>query len=353
MQARRRNQKTKKRSGFTLIELLVVISIIATLIALVTPAIQSARQAARRTECLNKLKNLTLAMTNFSTSSNGRLPAMFTQYARNTTDRTPIIYPWTVALLPHLDAAALFRELTTDVALAAGDDSHYDDPQKDPVILEAFTCPVDSNNDRQIGGLSFQVNSGYTSPQVWKSPTLGVGASEVDWNGNGNTQFQFDPEDAAIAHATGVLFDTFIGAVNKQDPFRISIDYITSGDGTQNTILLAENNQAQRWDEVNPKGIAFKAIVDINAIGSVGNFGRLNVPTTWNSAAIGDSWPGTNQTAAAGTMPRPNSEHPGTFNVGFCDGRAKALNFNMDTRIYLHLITSNGQRYGQPVLDDQ
>ena len=69
MQSRRHTAASRKtRRGFTLIELLVVISIIATLMSLILPAIQNAREAGRRTQCLNNIRNVTVACLNFASS---------------------------------------------------------------------------------------------------------------------------------------------------------------------------------------------------------------------------------------------------------------------------------------------
>src|SRR5580658_11022628 len=71
-----KGRQPRTRLGFTLIELLVVISIIAVLVSLISPAVRSAREAARRTQCLNNIRNLGLAIENFATASNQQYPLL-------------------------------------------------------------------------------------------------------------------------------------------------------------------------------------------------------------------------------------------------------------------------------------
>ncbi len=134
MQSIHTTPRPRPRAGFTLIELLVVIAIIAILAALILPGIQSAREAARRAQCLNNLRNIGVATMNFVSGEKGRLPYLTTGVVASDADRRRTWgddtvnfgdatipcgtdatdcrqMPWTVHLLPFLDSGAIYEAI--------------------------------------------------------------------------------------------------------------------------------------------------------------------------------------------------------------------------------------------------
>src|ERR1700749_1901108 len=95
----------QKRAAFTLVELLVVIAIIGILVALLLPAIQAAREAARRAQCQNHIKNISLAALNFE-SAKKRFPKGFVSQPTDIE-----AWAWTTFILPYLEEQAIYDQM--------------------------------------------------------------------------------------------------------------------------------------------------------------------------------------------------------------------------------------------------
>src|SRR4029079_2267711 len=128
------NPNRAPRGGFTLIELLVVIAIIGVLVSLLLPAGQQAREAARRTQCKNNLKQLGLAFHNFENTYTW-LPSSLRPPTAGT-----VRFSVLTQLLPYLDQAAIFNQYNQTINWSAGTNVPL---SKTP--LPVFQCPSDPN----------------------------------------------------------------------------------------------------------------------------------------------------------------------------------------------------------------
>jgi len=137
------------RRGFTLIELLVVIAIIAILIGLLLPAVQKVREAAARMSCQNNLKQLALAMHNY-TDQNAGLPAAFIENNYDDFPYSDNIGPnWAVLLLPYFEQDNLYKQQSASISLwmaqgYTGGDKNW--TNIGTATLKTMLCPSDNPN---------------------------------------------------------------------------------------------------------------------------------------------------------------------------------------------------------------
>jgi prepilin-type N-terminal cleavage/methylation domain-containing protein len=132
---------TRLCHGFTLVELLVVIAIIAVLIGLLLPAVQAAREAARRTQCTNNQRQIILGVHGYSDTRQSKLPPVnYIDAAGN----TPLIGGAHFAILPFVEERNLFDQFSTDMPTRGFLGARR-------VVLQNFVCPTDPTH---AGGLS-------------------------------------------------------------------------------------------------------------------------------------------------------------------------------------------------------
>jgi len=224
----------QKRRGFTLIELLVVIAIIAVLIALLLPAVQSAREAARRMQCVNNLKQLGLAMHNYHSSIGsfpiGRMGENYTYpkfITPNANRRT-----WALSILPYLEQGSVYQAVNFSV-------SYYEAPNTTVLRTQVatFHCPSDPNtNIMELG--SPTGSAANQAKERFKSNYM------VNW---GNTHFN----QVDTANGSGGVHwnypDPFVGPLGDTVSFggapfagNVSKTVANIVDGTSNTLLMAE-----------------------------------------------------------------------------------------------------------------
>lgn len=347
------------RRGFTLIELLVVISIIATLMALILPAIQSAREAARRTQCLNNIRNITTAALAYAESHKGRLPASGTYKPMDITgdgaaDGIFPAYSWVVDVLPNLDQQAIFERWNKNRPFNDGTSNNL---TVSALNIPILTCPNDDTADGEDGGLSYVASCGAGDANIdWVSYTptsnvdLGHGPAAEAYNWDGATG-PFSAANQDHTAALGVFnprieistsFGTNLPAPsNAPDSVNIGRVY----DGAGNTIMFSENvlggqsisslYSAKTWADPSVRSCGF--IIPVGG----GDFSSLALIS---AAPLGSPFINQQKNGSDGMAPFPNSRHMGMAVFSFCDGSARTLDENIDRGVYVRLVTSSAAR---------
>lgn len=296
------------RSGFTLIELLVVIAIIAVLIALLLPAVQQAREAARRSQCKNNLKQIGLALHNYHDSIN-TFPYCST-YAINPAFK----HTWVEMILPYIDNAPLYNQinfsLPNDATTPTNNLALFD--SKTVVFIQCPSNPFSASLACKDGslfrefpvrhqGLAYPLMSGTIQPDS-VSPDCGC-------------ENCFCNTETTIVRSwnSSHLFNRFPGIFNRG----ASVSRIRDiTDGASNTIMAAERNAEEcGW------GGAFSWNFTNVYTGQ-----KINSPT--RTTNVGSDW-----WRNCGS----SSYHVGGAHMLMGDGAVKFYSNNIDHRTYCYL----------------
>ena len=335
--------------GFTLIELLVVIAIIAVLIALLLPAVQMAREAARRTQCRNNLKQIGLALHNYH-STHQVFPFGKGADYRLVLPGIPVYPRWSThaLILPELEYGSLYNAInfsfppeTPGMGGVVNFMPAYTNPNGVNAIesryaIETFFCPSDflPNNPGWPGQNNYAGNQG-----GWLCDRSDVPAAATD---NSPTELQ-----------TGVLY--YLSRVRIADIV----------DGTANTAMFSEKIRGQGIPDKSDMFVmphqtsmanTFQVCSNINvntATPLTSKWGWSwvmgeNCCTLYNHVAGpnkitcgGTGFPGT-MTNMAMQVP-PSSRHPGGVNVLMCDGAVHFISDNVDLDTWRALGTRRAQ----------
>ncbi len=158
-------RSTPRGSGFTLIELLVVIAIIGVLIALILPAVSSARESARRAQCLNNLKQLGLAVQSYLTAANV-LPAQTLDNVippNGTGGKLQWFTSWTASILPHMEQQSLYSAINFSVPMLEFSAPIYGANTTAALVsIQTLLCPSESLTKSPSFMISATSPTGYT-----------------------------------------------------------------------------------------------------------------------------------------------------------------------------------------------
>jgi prepilin-type N-terminal cleavage/methylation domain-containing protein/prepilin-type processing-associated H-X9-DG protein len=293
--------------GFTLIELLVVIAIIAVLIALLLPAVQSAREAARRIQCVNNLKQLALAMHNYN-DVNGSFPMgdQFGYYSGGWVRQNAGPF---VAMAAFIEQANAYNCYNTQVFIYVAENATVNG-----IGLSTLWCPSDGD----IVGLRYPGSPG----DGWDDSPIPM--TFTSYGGNAGVLYYYagrgDVPQSLVGQNTGIF--EHAGRPPQKPGTEPNGKVVKLGDitdGTSNTVLMGEKSysKAAVGDQFGPNWWTTGMVGD-------GAYTAIFPPNFFKSRAAADALPqvfptGNNYTCTASSL------HPGGCNFAMCDGSVRFI----------------------------
>jgi prepilin-type N-terminal cleavage/methylation domain-containing protein/prepilin-type processing-associated H-X9-DG protein len=303
--------------AFTLVEVLVVIAVIGVLVTLLLPAVQAAREAARRTQCVNNLRQLALAMHQYH-DARRCLPG-FVNSVGGPANR---MASWPIMLFPYIEETNLWSMWNDEVAPSAS---------SNPVPpIDVLVCPSDPPNDPAAANLSYVANCG-TAILGLKPMPPGKGQQSAD----------------------GILFIRYEPKSFYYSPLVVwSITWKHIRDGLGQTLLLSENIQAGEYSSTDyfspPPPTLPEAIRLVSDAQLLTGFVWDHDPDIAKSPPVdercinGKKWYGPQAPVTTYYYSRPSSFHPGGVNAAMCDASVIWLREDIEYKVYEQLMTSDG-----------
>ncbi|QDV32345.1 DUF1559 domain-containing protein [Tautonia plasticadhaerens] len=311
--------------GFTIIELLVVVAIVGVLVALLLPAVQGAREAARRVQCTNNLKQIALAMHHYHD-----VHRCFPPGKKGCCWGT-----WLVYVLPHLERPALYDSWNADGSNLPGVPSEHDDPLRyfgaanrtvTSTWISAYLCPSDDTNapiSERMNGVTYSCTS-----------------QNYAANFGNTTQFQEDFRGDAFGGAPFVDIGSPYRGLTRTDPGRRTVGLSGLVDGTGQTLLLSEvvvgRGRDLRGFSWWGDAAGFEAFLTPNS----------SFPDAMFSPYYCDPSPPNPPCTAATTALPDNygarSRHPSGVNAAMADGSVRFVRDAIDALTWRALSTTRG-----------
>ncbi|MCC9604718.1 DUF1559 domain-containing protein [Blastopirellula sp. JC732] len=295
-----------RRRGFTLVELLVVIAIIGVLIALLLPAVQQAREAARRSQCQNNLKQLGLALHNYHDTYQSFPPTCVKEANQDQPGSQQATF-WSAFILPQIEQGNIYDKIQGMGFGIVWNDSGNNQNLLNTKI-EAYRCPSapDANTSTQEGVTHYRANYG-----VVTSGTVGYNSS------HGTNNHYMD--DGSDNHAR------FNGPFLRRN---ITTRFADITDGTSNTVGIGE-----RWNHKKTEESKYL------------NYWYIGIPNSQDrhsafsgSTGIPLNSPDTGEVGYAGF----SSQHPGGVQFAQMDGSVRFVSENTAANILSAIGTRNG-----------